>query len=98
MISNILDHASNNDKKVKTKLLAKLLAKVIDQDPASGRGVKDESKVMQWNQAPLLRCTSCLVARGSEAMMAFTSVDLKDLTNSLEHSPESFHHCEFNKN
>ena len=43
MISNILDHASNNDKKVKTKLLAK----VIDQDPASGRGVKDESKVMQ---------------------------------------------------
>ena len=29
MISNILDHASNNDKKVKTKLLAK----VIDQDP-----------------------------------------------------------------
>ena len=53
---------------------------------------------MKWNQAPLQRCTSCLVARGSEAMMAFASVDLKDLTNSLEHSPESFHHCDFNKN
>ena len=48
MISNILDHASNNDKKVKTKLLAK----VIDQDPASGRGVKDESKVMQETNQP----------------------------------------------
>ena len=32
------------------------------------------------------------------AMMAFTSVDLKDLTNSLEHSPESFYHCDLNKN
>ena len=48
MINNILDHASNNDKKVKTKLLAK----VIDQDPASGRGVKDESKVMQETNQP----------------------------------------------
>ena len=48
MISNILDHASNNDKKVE----AKLLAKVIDQDPASGRGVKDESKVMQETNQP----------------------------------------------
>ena len=43
MISNIIDHASNHDQKVRTKLLAK----VIDQDPDSGESLKGQSKVVQ---------------------------------------------------